>query len=42
MEKMVELASNNSVWRGMDYYEKNKVIDWTRIGEQHFLPVRRV
>ena len=24
MEKMIELASGNSVWRGMDYYEKNE------------------
>ena len=36
MEKMVELASSNSVWRGMDYYEKNKVVDWTRTGEQTY------
>ena len=36
MEKMVELASSNSVWRGMDYYEKNKVIDWTRTREQTY------
>lgn len=25
---LIELASGNSVWRGMDYYERKKVISW--------------
>lgn len=30
---LIEVASGNSVWRGMDYYEKNKVISWKKAGE---------
>ncbi len=29
---LIEIASNNSVWRGMDYYEKKKVISWESAG----------
>lgn len=25
---LIEIASNNSVWRGMDYYNNKKVISW--------------
>ncbi len=25
---LIELASNNSVWRGMDYYKNKKVVSW--------------
>lgn len=25
---LIEIASNNSVWRGMDYYNNNKVVSW--------------
>ena len=25
---LIEIASNNSVWRGMDYYENKKVLSW--------------
>lgn len=28
---MIELASGTSIWRGMDYYESEKVTDWTEI-----------
>lgn len=30
---LVEIASGNSVWRGMDYYENKKVISYNKIGE---------
>lgn len=29
---LIQIASNNSVWRGMDYYERKKVISWQKIG----------
>ncbi len=29
---LVEIASGNSVWRGMDYYENKKVISWEKTG----------
>ena len=29
---LIETASANSVWRGMDYYEAKKVISWERSG----------
>lgn len=25
---LVEIASSNSVWRGMDYYDNKKVVSW--------------
>lgn len=28
---LVEIASNNSVWRGMDYYNNKKVVSWETI-----------
>ncbi len=28
---LVELASNNSVWRGMDYYNNKKVVSWKTV-----------
>lgn len=28
---LIELASNNSVWRGMDYYESKKVLSWNKV-----------
>lgn len=30
---LIEIASGNSVWRGMDYYENKKVASWQEIGE---------
>ena len=29
---LIEIASNNSVWRGMDYYNNKKVVSWEYIG----------
>lgn len=29
---LIETASGNSVWRGMEYYEKKKVISWESTG----------
>ena len=29
---LIETASANSVWRGMDYYEAKKVISWEKTG----------
>lgn len=28
---MIEIASGNSVWRGIDYCEEKKVISWEQI-----------
>ena len=28
---LIELARNNSVWRGMDYYENKKVLSWNKV-----------
>lgn len=30
---LIEIASSNSVWRGMDYYENKKVISWSKSGD---------
>ena len=30
---LIETASGNSVWRGMDYYENKKVESWKKINE---------
>ncbi len=30
---LIEIASGNSVWRGMDYYNAKKVISWDKTGE---------
>lgn len=29
---LIEIASNNSVWRGMDYYDNKKVVSWEPSG----------
>ncbi|MBD5494665.1 MAG: SWIM zinc finger family protein [Lachnospiraceae bacterium] len=29
---LIEIASNNSVWRGMDYYNNKKVVSWESSG----------
>ena len=29
---LIEMASGNSVWRGMDYYKNKKVIAWEKSG----------
>jgi hypothetical protein len=26
--ELIEIASGNSVWRGMDYYKEKKVVYW--------------
>lgn len=33
---LIELASGNSVWRGMDYYENKKVISWNKSGDDTY------
>ena len=33
---LIELASGNSVWRGMDYYNNKKVISWEKTGPEHY------
>ena len=30
---LIEIASGNSVWRGMDYYENKKVISWEKVND---------
>ena len=33
---LIETASNNSIWRGMDYYEQKKVLSWEKSGEDTY------
>lgn len=33
---LIELASGNSVWRGMDYYNNKKVISWEKTGSERY------
>lgn len=33
---LIEVASGNSVWRGMDYFENKKVISWEKTGSQTY------
>lgn len=33
---IIEIASNNSVWRGMDYFERKKVISWKKVGQDNY------
>ncbi len=33
---LLDLASGKSVWRGMDYYEKKKVVSWKKTGEETY------
>lgn len=33
---LIEMASDNSVWRGMDYYERKMVCSWKKSGEEAY------
>ncbi|MDD3360802.1 MAG: SWIM zinc finger family protein [Hespellia sp.] len=33
---LIEVASGNSVWRGMDYYNDKKVLSWEKTGDGTF------
>ena len=33
---LIEIASGNSVWRGMDYYENKKVLSWDKSGNDTY------
>ena len=33
---LIEMASGNSVWRGMDYYKKHKVLSWNKTGSSTY------
>ena len=33
---LIELASANSIWRGMDYYEKKRVVSWEPSGDASY------
>ena len=33
---MIDLASGNSIWRGIDYLENHKVISWTSSGNSTY------
>lgn len=33
---LIEMASGNSVWRGMDYYERKMVCSWKKSGEETY------
>lgn len=28
---LIEIASGDSIWRGMDYYEHHKVVSWNKL-----------
>lgn len=30
---LIEVASGDSVWRGMDYYERKRVASWSKAGD---------
>ena len=32
---LIELASGNSVWRGLDYYERKKIVSWEKTERIH-------
>ena len=31
--KLLNLASNNSFWRGIDYHHENRIISWNKLKE---------
>lgn len=31
--KLLNLASNNSFWRGIDYHHENRIISWKELAE---------
>ncbi len=31
--RLIELASGNSVWHGMDHYEAKRVLKWVKSGQ---------
>jgi uncharacterized Zn finger protein len=33
---LIEIASGNSVWRGMDYYKEKKVVSWEKTGPETY------
>ena len=33
---LINIASNNSVWRGLDYYKENKVINYIKINNNQY------
>lgn len=33
---LIEIASGNSVWRGVDYYEAKKVVSWEKTGQNTY------
>lgn len=33
---LIEMASGNSVWRGMDYYERKMVCSWKKSGDEAY------
>ena len=33
---LTEIASGNSVWRGMDYYKEKKVVSWEKTGPETY------
>ena len=33
---LIEIASGNSVWRGMNYYENHKVVSWNKSGNSTY------
>ncbi|MEG1008686.1 MAG: SWIM zinc finger family protein [Clostridia bacterium] len=34
--KFINLASNDSVWKGFDYYKENKVMSYKKIGDYEY------
>ncbi len=38
---LIEIASNNSFWRGVDYYNNNKVVSWDKCDENCYKGIVR-
>ena len=33
---LIDIASNNSTWRGLDYYKENRVINYSKINDNQY------
>ena len=33
---LIDIASNNSTWRGLEYYKKNRVINYSKVNDNQY------
>ena len=33
---LIDIASNNSTWRGLDYYKENRVINYSKVNDNQY------